>query len=96
MNKVQIKKDRYSLYFKIGKDVYRPVQTQETMDKFGHILPFITLTRFREGRYVIVRQLSDGVASARIEGATNKEKWFLHGQGRSSEQWKPDPRELGS
>lgn len=96
MNKVQIKKDRYSIYFKIGQDVYRPIQTQETMDMFGHILPFITLTRFRENHYVIVRELSNGVASVRNEGALNKEKWFLHGQGRSSEQWKPDPRELGS
>lgn len=96
MNKVQIKKDRYSLYFKIGQEVYRPIQTSETMDKFGHLLPFITLSRFREDKYVIVRQMSDGVASVRTEGALDKEKWFLHGQGRSSEQWKPDPREFGS
>ena len=76
--------------------VYRPIQTDDTYEKFGHLLPTITLTRFREGKSVIVRQLSDGVATVRLDGNQQKEKWFLHGEGRSSEQWKPCRREFGS
>jgi len=96
MNKVQVKKDSYSLYLKVDQKVYRPIQTDETIEKFGHILPAITLTRFREGKYVIVRELSDGVASVRLEGSQNKEKWYFHGEGRSTKQWKPCRREFGS
>lgn len=96
MIKATIKKDKYSLYFKIDQMVYRPIQTDDTYETYGHLLPIITLTRFREGRCVIVRTLSNGVATARIEGSQQKEKWFFHGEGRSSGQWKPCRREFGS
>lgn len=89
MSKATIQKDSYSLYFKIGDEVYRPIQTPETKEMYGHILPDITLTRFRQGSYVIVRKLSNGVASAALEGSLKKEKWFCHGKGRSNQQWKP-------
>lgn len=89
MSKVYIKKDSFSLYFKIGEEVYRPIQTAETQAEYGHILPDITLTRFREGKCVIVRKLSNGVASVTSEGSLKKEKWFFHGKGRSTKQWYP-------
>lgn len=89
MSKVSIQKDTYSIYFKIGDEVYRPIQTQQTKELYGHILPDITLTRFRKGNCVIVRKLSNGMASVFSEGSLKKEKWFFHGTGRSNQQWKP-------
>ena len=89
VSKVQIKKDKYSIYFKIGEGVYRPIQTPETLELFGHILPDITLSRFKEGTYVIVKELSNGIATAKSENYKIKEKWFLHGKGRSPSQWNP-------
>ena len=89
MSKVYIKKDAYSLYFKIADEVYRPIQTEQTYSEYGHILPTITLTRFREGSYVKIRKLSNGVTSVTTEGSLKKEKWFFHGKGRSTTQWFP-------
>lgn len=90
MKKVYIQKDKFSLYFKIESSVYRPIQTPETWELYGHILPNITLSRFREGSYVIVKALSDGIATARTDSGHIKEKWFFHGKGRSSTQWNPN------
>jgi hypothetical protein len=89
MSKEIIKKDSYSLYFKINDEVYRPIQTFQTMEEYGHILPLITETRFRENSKVVVRKLSNGLASVTVEGSLKKEKWFLHGTGRSTKQWFP-------
>lgn len=89
MKRIKILKDRYSVYFKIDSNVYRPLQTDDTKAMFGHILPDIVLTRFREGTPGFVNQLSNGIATLKSENFKIKEKWFYHGSGTSSKQWKP-------
>lgn len=89
MIRTKILKDRYSLYIKIGTEVYRPVQTDQTKELFGHILPDIVLTRFREGNTVLCKKLSNGIATLKSENFKVKEKWFYNGSGISSKQWRP-------